>query len=492
MITLNGPTSTTDRQIYLLGGNVCVDVVNGSRETICSADATYNDNQWHMVAQTVGPDGHKLYIDGKLAASGIKTSSGYAGDTDMLLGKAEQATGTQFTGLLDEVKVFPAALTPAEVNGLYRSWSPVTVAQTGAGVLTSAWSTQVPAGLEGPYEIDLTATDTLGNRNDGRIDWNHWQGEIDTASPRVSISVSYSGAGSTARTTYTGYAEDLNLTEANLQFPCQNPTVTRTYNTLTRPGEPQRLNRIDLTCSVSGIQAADTGWMRVCDTYDHCVARQTPTYRLVAATDRGIVRVNPLDGSELEILVPASVSDPTGGLAFDTPRAKMYWVSGAKIMRANLDGTAIETVLTGLTSPRRVALNSGAGKLYWNEPTKIKRANLDGSGVETLYDAPYINPPYNTSSNTISAVAVDPVRGQLYWSDKVITYGSLGWTCATLWHADLDGQNPTILTDYGFRYAFNSSLATRSMMSSSSRPTGCCIGAYTAKIAPFRISRRGL
>ena len=138
----------------------------------------------------------------------------------------------------------------------------MTVAQTGSGVLTSAWSAQVPAGLEGPYEIDLTATDTLGNRNDGRIDWNHWQGEIDTTSPRVSISVSYSGAGSTARTTYSGYAEDLNLTEANLQFPCQNPTVTRTYNTLTRPGEPQRLNRIDLTCSVSGIQAADNGWMR--------------------------------------------------------------------------------------------------------------------------------------------------------------------------------------------------------------------------------------
>ena len=39
VITLNGPTSTTDRQIYLLGGNVCVDVVNGSRETICSADS---------------------------------------------------------------------------------------------------------------------------------------------------------------------------------------------------------------------------------------------------------------------------------------------------------------------------------------------------------------------------------------------------------------------------------------------------------------------
>ena len=47
----------------------------------------------------------------------------------------------------------------------------------------------MPAGLEGNYQIDLTATDTLGNRNDERIDWNHWQGEIDTAPPRISIAV---------------------------------------------------------------------------------------------------------------------------------------------------------------------------------------------------------------------------------------------------------------------------------------------------------------
>ena len=311
--------TNTDRQIYLSGGNLCSDVFNGGREAICTAGVSYNDNQWHMVAQTVGPDGHRLFADGQLAASGFKTSSAYVGNINLTLGAATQASASTFTGLLDEVKVFPVALTSPQVRGLYSSWSSVTVSQTGNGVLTSDWSAQVPAGLEGIYQIDLTATDTLNNRNNRRIDWNHWRGEIDTTSPRVNIAVSYSGADSTAQTTYTGYAEDLNLTEANLQFPCQDPTITRTYNTLTRPGEPQRLNRIDLTCTVSGIQPPELGWMRVCDAYDHCVAQRSSRYRLYAATDRGIVRANATDGSEIETLVPAAVSNPTAGLAFDNP-----------------------------------------------------------------------------------------------------------------------------------------------------------------------------
>ena len=94
--TLNGATFNTDRQIYLSGGNVCVDVFNGSRETICSAGVNYSDNQWHMVAQMVGADGHKLYVDGKLAASGIKTASGLRRRHQHRSWRSRsQATGTQ-------------------------------------------------------------------------------------------------------------------------------------------------------------------------------------------------------------------------------------------------------------------------------------------------------------------------------------------------------------------------------------------------------------
>ena len=182
-------------RVYLSGGNVCVDVFNGSRESICSAGVNYGDNQWHMAAHVVGAGGQKLYVDGKLAASGLKASSSYVGDSSILFGEASQAISTRFSGLLDEVKVFPSALSAAQVAGLYSSWSPVNASQTGAGVLTSAWTAQVPAGLEGNYQIDLTGSDVLANRNSDRISWNHWRGEIDTAPPRLNLDVQYSGYG---------------------------------------------------------------------------------------------------------------------------------------------------------------------------------------------------------------------------------------------------------------------------------------------------------
>ncbi|MBE2233503.1 MAG: DUF11 domain-containing protein, partial [Anaerolinea sp.] len=444
--TLINGAFNTDRQLHLSGGNLCADVVGGSRESICSADVNYGDGQWHLAAHVVGAAGHQLYIDGRLAASGLKTASSYVGDSSLLLGEAAQATATRFTGLLDEVKLFPAALSAGQVAGLYSSWSPVQVAASGAGVLNSTWSSQTPEGLEGNYQIDLTGSDVLANRNGERISWNQWRGEIDTSPPRLALAVHFTGAGSTARTVYTGYAEDLNLTEANLQFPCADPAISRTYNTLTRPGEPQRLNRIDLTCSNPGIDLS-TPFMRACDLYGHCAARRAPTYRLYAATANGIVRANPTDGSGVEVLVPAAASGPTGDLALDEPRGRMYWVSGATIQRANLDGSGVQTVLSGLNSPNSLAVNSSAGKLYWQEPDRIRRANLDGSGVETVATPGPDRP--------LTSMALDPVRGNLYWataSAPPIYYQTI-W-----WRADLDGQNAGAVTFWydGAQAGYNS------------------------------------
>ena len=104
------PTVQVDRQIYLSGGNVCADVFNGGREAICSADANYADGQWHMAAQVLGAGGDKLYVDGQLAASGIKSSSGYGLANTAVLGHAPQASTPYFNGQIDEVKLFPLTL----------------------------------------------------------------------------------------------------------------------------------------------------------------------------------------------------------------------------------------------------------------------------------------------------------------------------------------------------------------------------------------------
>jgi len=63
---------------------------------------------------------------------------------------------------------------------------------------------------------------------------------------------------------------------------------------------------------------------------------------------------------------------------------KAYWTGNGAIHRCNTDGTAVETLLTGVDSPRGIAVDPAEGKIYWGENGGIRRANLDGSGVEVV------------------------------------------------------------------------------------------------------------
>ena len=59
---------------------------------------------------------------------------------------------------------------------------------------------------------------------------------------------------------------------------------------------------------------------------------------------------------------------------------KMYWAEKGtnKIRRADLDGANPEDILTGLSGPYDVAVDTSAGKIYWVETYRVRRANLDG------------------------------------------------------------------------------------------------------------------
>jgi hypothetical protein len=61
--------------------------------------------------------------------------------------------------------------------------------------------------------------------------------------------------------------------------------------------------------------------------------------------------------------------DP-GRPALDLANGQMYWNlnnSPWDIMRANLDGTGLTTVLSGLNGPNSVSLDLAGGKMYWAE-----------------------------------------------------------------------------------------------------------------------------
>ena len=112
-------------------------------------------------------------------------------------------------------------------------------------------------------------------------------------------------------------------------------------------------------------------------------------------TDK-IQRAN-LDGSNVEDLVTSGLRGPIG-IALDIAGGKMYWtdVDGDNIRRANLDGSNVEDLITsGRSSPWGIALDIAGGKMYWthmdwNSATKeltngkIQRANLNGTEVEDV------------------------------------------------------------------------------------------------------------
>ncbi|HHP7239261.1 T9SS type A sorting domain-containing protein [Longibacter sp.] len=146
-----------------------------------------------------------------------------------------------------------------------------------------------------------------------------------------------------------------------------------------------------------------------------------------------IQRAN-LDGSGLDTVV-SGLASPVG-LDIDPAGGKVYWAhlsdtaADRKIQRANLDGSSVEDLITGLTLPQDVAIDATAGVLYWADPEDqvIRRANLDGSGVADVL----------TGLNAPAGLAVDPVGGKLYW-------GSVG--AVDVKRANLDGTAvETLLT----------------------------------------------
>jgi hypothetical protein len=158
-------------------------------------------------------------------------------------------------------------------------------------------------------------------------------------------------------------------------------------------------------------------------------------------TDSGpgrIQRAN-LDGTNVETLV-TGLTAGLRGIAVDGASGKMYWAdfTAGKIQRANLDGTGIQDIITGsVTGVREIALDLTAGKIYWGDynANNIRRANLDGTNIETLWTGADTNNP--------GGIALDTSAGKVYWSDA--------GTDQVL-RANLDGSNVELLIDMRLLY----------------------------------------
>jgi hypothetical protein len=125
------------------------------------------------------------------------------------------------------------------------------------------------------------------------------------------------------------------------------------------------------------------------------------------------------------------------GLAIDIERGHIYWTdmgvpsrNDGSIERANLDGSGRTTIIPpgGTFTPKQLQIDRAGGKLYWcdREGMRVMRANLDGSAIETLVETGRGDEDRRDQMRWCVGIAVDPGRGHFYWTQKGPEKGGRG------------------------------------------------------------------
>jgi hypothetical protein len=145
------------------------------------------------------------------------------------------------------------------------------------------------------------------------------------------------------------------------------------------------------------------------------------------------------DGSERKVIVTdCRLPD---GIVVDVVARHIYWTNmgstpsadDGSIERADLDGRNRKVIVPqGVThTPKQIHLDKPGGKLYWSdrEGMRVMRANLDGSNVETLVQTGQGDADVRDQTKWCVGITIDPKRKQFYWTQKGPDNGGLGCIC---------------------------------------------------------------
>ena len=133
------------------------------------------------------------------------------------------------------------------------------------------------------------------------------------------------------------------------------------------------------------------------------------------------------DGSDKKIV--ATGGHMPDGIGVDVEAGHLYWTNmgvpsrnDGSIERCDLDGRNRTTIVPeGATfTPKQLQLDKHGGKLYWcdREGMRVMRANLDGSGIETLVQTGSSDAERRDATKWCVGIALDLERSQLYWTQK--------------------------------------------------------------------------
>jgi hypothetical protein len=220
-----------------------------------------------------------LYVNGTLDSSEV-AKSGVCQTTEPLhVGHVSNSDFAPFNGSLDDVRIYPRAISADEVIALAQSgWQDATLTQSGGGTSLTNWTANPPLGLEGAYQIDLRGRDALGNVDTSNASRNVWGGQVDTLGPRVTYTQQTVGQGTDAKTLYTVEAEDFNLTTDGFQSICPTNAMEQEhidapwYLALTGQDTPGQLVGMEGSCY--GDPSPTPPTLQVCDTFGNCTTAE--------------------------------------------------------------------------------------------------------------------------------------------------------------------------------------------------------------------------
>lgn len=181
----------------------------------------------------------------------------------------------------------------------------------------------------------------------------------------------------------------------------------------------------------------------------------------LSASAGQVLSANP-DGSDLKVIVSEGRRIPDG-IVVDKEAGHLYWTNmgnpianDGSIERADFDGSNTTHIVPngGTFTPKQLQLDKKNGKLYWSdrEGMRVMRANLDGSNIETLVDTSEGDArPGPDARKWCVGIALDAERGKVYWTQKGPEKAGQG----RIFRANLEipkGQNPSNRKDIELLY----------------------------------------
>ena len=154
----------------------------------------------------------------------------------------------------------------------------------------------------------------------------------------------------------------------------------------------------------------------------------------------GTIKRANLDGTNVEEFVTRPTTPQS--ITVDSVRKKLYWLNSlqGKIQSADLSGGNIKTIIQLDDTITRIVVGAEGGKLYWADSEfRIRRMNLDGTSIETVLTG------WNSDrSRKIGGMVI--ADGKIYWSEQQPWY----WASGKIHRANLNGTNlETLATPFG-------------------------------------------